>query len=103
MKKLDWSYLPVVAIFGLSLAVAPAVRAQDQGTITRITSVPDGAIFLVDGQPFNHSTSAIWPTGSKHTLSVPSLTQNGLAIRQQYNFIDWEFSGGKFSGNTITV
>ena len=51
--------------------------------------VPEGAIYLVDGQPFNHSTSVIWPTGSKHTLSVPALTQIRLAVRTQYNFINW--------------
>jgi uncharacterized protein (TIGR03437 family) len=101
MKKTDWSYLPVVAIFGLTLAMTPAVRAQ--GSITRITSIPEGAIYLVDGQPFNHSSSAIWPEGSKHTLSVPALVQNGLAVRTQYNFIDWEFAGGNLPSNTVTV
>ncbi|MCU1232433.1 MAG: hypothetical protein JWP63_400 [Candidatus Solibacter sp.] len=79
-----------------------AVRAQDQGTVTRITSVPEGALYLVDGQPFNHSTSAIWPTGSKHTLSIPSASQN-LGVRTLYNFIDWEYAGGKLPGSTVTV
>ncbi len=102
MKKIDWSYLPIAAIFALSMALAPVFHAQDQGTITRITTVPEGAIYLVDGQPFNHSTSAIWPTGSKHTLSVPAANQN-FVIRTQYNFLSWEFAGQLLPGSTVTV
>ncbi len=88
MKKIDWSYVPLVTLFGLSLAVAPVFHAQDQGSITRITTVPEGATYLVDGQPFNHSTSVLWPTGSKHTLSVPALSQSN-AIRTLSTFINW--------------
>jgi uncharacterized protein (TIGR03437 family) len=102
MKKIDWSYVPLVVLFGLSLAVAPVFHAQDQGSITRITTVPEGATYLVDGQPFNHSTSVIWPTGSKHTLSVPALTQSN-AIRTLSTFINWSFAGGTFDGSTVTV
>src|SRR4051812_28732760 len=55
MKKIDGSYVPIVAVFALSMALAPVFRAQDQGSITRITTIPEGASYLVDGQPFNHS------------------------------------------------
>jgi uncharacterized protein (TIGR03437 family) len=101
MKRIDWSYVPIAAVFGLSMAIAPVFRAQDQGSLTRITTVPDGATYLVDGQAFNHSTSAIWPTGSKHTLSVPATTQ--VAVRTQYTFLNWSFAGSNLTSNTVTV
>src|SRR5579862_1483231 len=58
MMKTDWSYVPLVCLFGLSMALAPVFHAQDQGALTRITTVPEGATYLVDGQVFNHSSSA---------------------------------------------
>jgi uncharacterized protein (TIGR03437 family) len=102
MKKIDWSYIPLVVLFALSMALAPVFRAQDQGTVTRITVIPEGAQFVVDGQPFNHSMSAIWPNGSKHTLSVPFVNQN-LETRTRYTFRDWEYSGGTFANNPVTI
>ena len=101
-KKFDWSYVPIVVTFALSMALAPGLRAQDLGTITRITTVPEGAQYLLDGQAFTHSQSAIWPTGSKHTLSVSAGPQSN-GIRTQYTFRDWEFAGGSFNFNPVTV
>ena len=77
MKKLDWKYVPVFVIFALSIALAPVFRAQDQGALTRITPVPADAEYTVDGQTYTHASSAFWPTGSKHVLSVPNPTQTG--------------------------
>jgi hypothetical protein len=87
MKKLDWKYVPIFVIFALSIALAPVFRAQDQ-SITRITPIPDGAEYVVDGQTYSHASSAVWPAGSKHTLSVPNTTQY-YQQRTQYTFSAW--------------
>jgi uncharacterized protein (TIGR03437 family) len=101
MKKFDWKYVPIFVIFALSLALAPAFRAQDQGSITRITPVPDGAEYTVDGQTYNHASNALWPAGSKHTLWVPNPLQ--VSVRTQYAFGGWEFDGGPLPFNPLTV
>src|SRR5450631_1796523 len=101
MKKLDWKYVPIFVIFVLSLALAPVFRAQDQGSITRITPLPDGAQYSVDGQSYTHASSALWPAGSKHTLSVPFDAQ--VAVRTKYVFRNWAFNGGVISFNPVTV
>ncbi len=102
MKKFDWKYLPIFILFALSVALAPVFRAQDLGSVTRITPVPDGAQYQVDGQTYNHASSAVWPAGSKHTLWVPVIVQAPQA-RMQLAFRDWEFSGGSFQTNPATV
>ena len=61
MKKFDLKYIPIFILFALSMALAPVFRAQDLGSITKITPVPDGGTFLVDGQSYSHAASAIWP------------------------------------------
>src|SRR5664280_1350039 len=75
MKKFDWKYVPIFVIFAFSMALSPVFRAQDLGSITRITPVPDGAAYTVDGQTYWHASSAVWPAGSKHTLFVPATVQ----------------------------
>ena len=101
MKKIDWKYVPIFVIFAFSMALSPVFRAQDLGSITRITPVPDGASYTVDGQTYWHASSAVWPAGSKHTLSVPATTQ--VNQRTKYAFNDWEFAGGAFQFNPVTV
>jgi uncharacterized protein (TIGR03437 family) len=102
MKKFDWKYVPIFAIVALSMALAPVFRAQDLGSITRITPMPDGAAYTVDGQNYSHASSAVWPAGSKHILGVPATLQVGQ-IRTQYVFRDWEFAGGSIQFNPVTV
>lgn len=101
MKKFDWKYVPIFVIFALSMALAPVFHAQSQGALTRITPVPDGAGYYVDGQYYNHASSAMWPAGSKHTLWVFDPIQLSQ-IRTQYVFTGWEFSGGPLP-NPVTV
>jgi uncharacterized protein (TIGR03437 family) len=101
MKKFDWKYVPIFVIFAFSMALSPVFRAQDLGSITRITPVPDGASYTVDGQIYSHASSAVWPAGSKHTLFVPATGQ--VNQRTQYVFNDWEFTGGSLPGNPVTV
>src|ERR1035441_4372915 len=101
MKKFDWKYVPIFVIFALSMALAPVFHAQSQGSLTRITPVPDSAGYLVDGQYYTHASSALWPVGSKHTLWVPNLVQTGQ-VGTEYVFSDWEWSGGSLP-NPATV
>src|ERR1035441_6011279 len=101
MKKFDWKYVPIFVILALSMALAPVFHAQTQGSLTRITPVPDGAGYLVDGQYYQHASSALWPAGTKHTLWVPDLVQS-TQLRTQYVFINWEWSGGALP-NPVTV
>src|ERR1035438_5471806 len=100
MKKFDWKYVPIFVIFALSIALAPVFRAQSSGSLTRITPVPDGAGYTVDGQFSAHESSALWPEGSKHTLFVANAIQT-VQERTQYVFIGWEFSGGSLP-NPVT-
>ncbi|MEO8596870.1 MAG: hypothetical protein ABI759_26355 [Candidatus Solibacter sp.] len=101
MKRLDWKYIPIAVVFIMSVALAPVFRAQEQGAITRITPVPDGAEYMVDGQAYTHATAAAWPSGSKHTLWVPNVTQSG--IRMRYTFRAWDFTGGVLQANPVVV
>ncbi len=101
MRKNFWNYLPVVVLLGLSMAVAPVFRAQS-GTLTRITPVPDGAEYTVDGQIYIHPTSALWPVGSKHILAVPNTIQTGQ-VRTLLAFQTWQFAGTSLPLNPLPV
>jgi uncharacterized protein (TIGR03437 family) len=102
MKNLDWKSVLIFVMFALSLVLAPVFRAQDLGAITRITPVPDGAEFLVDGQSYAHAISAVWPVGSKHTLAVPNPQQvNG--VRTQHVFGGWQFDGGTLPNPAVVT
>lgn len=82
------------------MLLAPTVRAQELST-TRIVTVPDGAFYSVDGQSYQHSTSFIWPKGSKHVLQAP--TDAGTAFGIQYAFQTWQWSGGPLAGNPVSI
>ena len=101
MKNFNWKYVLIFVVFALCLTLAPAFRAQDLGSVTRITPVPDGAEYTVDGQTYTHASSAVWPAGSKHILAVPNTAQ--VQIRTQYTFTHWEFVGGTLLFNPISI
>jgi len=82
-------------------ALAPRCPAQNLGAATRIKTVPPGLRFTVDGQVFQGAASAVWPTGSKHTLQI--LDQAQFQLRTQFVFKDWEFSGVSFPGNPMVI
>jgi len=89
MKKPDWKTVSVLAVFGFSVMMAPVFKAQITGALTRVYSVPDGAMFRVDGQLFSQATSAIWPEGSKHILLVDGTTQQ-TGPRSRLVFSKWQ-------------
>ena len=93
-------FIPITFVWALVLFLAPPVHSQTQST-TRVIPNPDGGIYYVDGQIYEHATSFIWPQGSKHTLSAPITSLPGFNV--QYAFQSWEWSGGQLPGNTVVV
>ena len=105
MKKflLKFASFLIVAIVILA-AFAPVVRAQNLGGTVRISTVPDGPYYMVDGMNYNHAVSAVWPSGSKHLLSVQSLMQDGVSNKARYTFQNWQAGGVTLpAGNIVTV
>jgi uncharacterized protein (TIGR03437 family) len=104
LKKLDWTSLPILAAFVLSVAMAPVFHAQSQGTITKVTPVPDGTFFSVDGATYQHAVSNVWPEGSKHVLSVVSPQYPPSGAKSVLMFDHWEFGNNTVSAaNPITI
>ncbi|MGA3242564.1 MAG: hypothetical protein ABSG03_40495 [Bryobacteraceae bacterium] len=85
-----------------ALAAAFVSVASAQSSITLIGTNPNGAIYNVDGQNYSQPTSALWPAGSKHVLSVSNTAQSSM-IGEQLVFSNWVWAGGSFAGNSITV
>src|SRR5215472_6195820 len=96
MRKLISHLISFLLAAALVAVLASAARAQDQST-TRIVPVPDGAIFMVDGAQYQHATSFIWPTGSKHQLQAPNLSFP--FFNTQYVFQSWTWPGGAITQN----
>jgi uncharacterized protein (TIGR03437 family) len=87
---------------GLLLCCA-GLQAQDT-TISsvRISTVPDGARFYVDGMQYVSAQVFLWPQGSKHIVQFPTDSSNGtstgcqMTLDQQtaYCFNSWVTSAG---------
>jgi uncharacterized protein (TIGR03437 family) len=105
MKKFCLKFTPLILILIVILAAfAPVVHAQDLGITVRISPVPDGAFFGVDGMQYNHAVTAVWPAGSKHTLSVLSVIQYGAGNKTRYTFSGWQTSKMPLpGGNVVTI
>src|SRR4051812_8818113 len=93
MKRLDWKYLPIGALFVLSTALAPVFRAQEGSTVTRVRSVPPDALFTVDGTAYNGVASAVWAPGGTHYLNAISPQNPPGQPKALYVFKQWEFGG----------
>jgi uncharacterized protein (TIGR03437 family) len=94
-------FLSLLLAAAASWPLVQVCRAQNQTSVTQILPVPDGGQFYVDGQYYSHGTSAVWPTGSAHTLyAVP---QGTPAVGTQYVFQTWQWSGGTLAGNPVIV
>ncbi|MBS1858734.1 MAG: hypothetical protein JST11_25410 [Acidobacteria bacterium] len=93
MKRLDWKYLPILALFTLSTALAPVFHAQDL-SVTSVSTVPADAYYMVDGTSHNGPISAAWPAGSAHTLFAPSPQNPPGQLKTRYVFSGWQFAAG---------
>ena len=98
-----------------ALLITPLAPAQSQ-SVTRIRAIGgNGAApsFSVDGFNYTQSAAFLWPTGSKHTLTVDPLVQADVSTLTQYAFQSWSFTGtdsqggaasGSFSSaSTVTI
>ena len=103
MKRLDWKYLPIAALFVLSTALAPVYRAQDGNSVTRVRTDPPGAFYSVDGTTFTNDSAAIWPIGSKHTLSALSPQFAPANPKIRYTFSGWQFGDAASALNPTTI
>jgi uncharacterized protein (TIGR03437 family) len=91
-----------ISILSVLFCAAPAFQTQNLGSAVRVYTVPDGVGFGVDGQQYLHPMTAVWPAGSKHSLSVNNLVQYGQKTR--YQFKSWQ-TGGKLlpGGAYVTI
>jgi uncharacterized protein (TIGR03437 family) len=89
-------------IVRFTLAVTFISAAAAQNSITLVGTNPKGAFYNVDGQNYTQATSALWPAGSKHVLSVTA-TQTNLILGEQLVFESWQWAQGTFLNNSITV
>src|SRR4051812_8267307 len=77
--------------------------AAQTTSVTQIYTIPGGIAYTVDGQFYRVPSSAVWPAGSKHVLSLNPL-QVGLNTKTQYAFNSWQYVGGTITGGaTVTV
>ena len=101
MKRFESEFLRICIVVMIAAAFAPRCPGQSLGAATRITTEPPGLSFTVDGENFQSAASAVWPTGSKHTLQVVIPVQ--YQGKAQFVFKNWEFSGIAFEGTQMIV
>ena len=85
------------------VGIALGLQAQTSSTI-KISTVPNGAKFVVDGQLYTSAITLVWPTGSEHILQFvtdPPLSggsnasvQTGPNGQVQYVFSGWVDNAG---------
>jgi uncharacterized protein (TIGR03437 family) len=105
MKQFVLKFAPFIIVWlAIFAAFAPVVEAQDLGTRVQISTTPDGPYYMVDGMNYQHATSAVWPTGSKHLLAVQSMVQNGVTNKARYTFQNWTADKSTLpGGNVVTI
>jgi len=103
MTKSFANYLPIFTVMAMQVAVTPVSHAQDGGTVTHVTPVPDGAYFRVDGVSYMHQAAAVWPIGSKHILWVDTPIQTLPSSKTRLSFKAWEIDGTQLPVNPVAV
>ncbi|MEO5925581.1 MAG: M12 family metallopeptidase [Bryobacteraceae bacterium] len=64
-------------------------------SVTRVTTIPTGLAFMVDGERYTAAQSFNWSAGSSHTISVDTTQNSGSAITPTRNsFVRWTDGGG---------
>jgi len=105
MTKSFSKFLTAAALIAIAMgAYAPLDRAQSL-ILTRVSSVPDGPEFYVDGGVYAHAMSAFWPAGSVHSLWVPQGVGFSYNADRtiQYTFIGWSSGSTALPGNPVSV
>src|SRR5947208_3096415 len=88
--------------FSAILSVLAGNAAAQSSSAVRIYTLPDGVGYTVDGQYYTLPSSAIWPNGTKHVLSVNPYPA-GSNLNTRYTFGSWRYAGGTLPGSTVTV
>jgi len=94
----------VLARFAVAAAVLGCLaftpHACAQSVITTVSTVPDNAYYVVDGQLFSGTHSFAWPVGSQHFLNVASQVQPYLTAPTVYTFAGWAEGSSTTAGTT---
>ncbi|MDP2996096.1 MAG: hypothetical protein Q8N47_01330, partial [Bryobacterales bacterium] len=71
----------------------------------RVSTMPSGAQYYVDGQAYFSPQVFLWPAGSKHVLSVEPPVQTGVRFGERHTFAGWTDSTGRLTaaGPTISI
>jgi len=104
MKKYRVKFTRFVLIIPMiSAGLAPVSRAQSLGAAVTVFTSPAGPTFSVDGTNYTQAMSAVWPAGSKHTLSVQSTIQVGPNLISRFTFSNWQTNGIVIPGGGTVI
>ncbi len=112
--------VPGSLLLALVVASAPPLPAQEMVSVS-VSTQPSGARYTVDGLQYIQPTNFVWPSGSKHVVSIVSptynseshlricespsdspLTQFDPSCKARYIFSSWETSAGPLSTGAVT-
>src|SRR3954447_2371918 len=88
--------------FAASLIVLTGAARAQVSSAGQVYTVPSGIAYTVDGEFYRVPSTAFWPAGSKHVLSLNPV-QEGLNAKTRYAFGAWQYAGGSLPGATVTV
>jgi uncharacterized protein (TIGR03437 family) len=105
MIKVIRKFAPFLIVALAVLAIlTPSVRTQNLGVTVRISAVPSGPFYMVDGVNYTQPFAAVWPVGTKHTLSVQSMVQEVGGTNVRYTFQNWMAGTTPLpGGNVVTL
>ncbi len=87
-------------IIPLSLLLL-AGQLSAQVLTNKVSTVPSGAVFWVDGTPYTSPQVFLWQVGTKHVLQINA--QNDAALSTRYASDGWTDATGTFSAPSSTV
>ena len=79
--KVATRFIGIIFAAGILLTTARVTVAQTV-SLTTVSANPQGPVFSVDGTNYTNPMSALWPQGSKHSLSTQP--QQGTPEGVQY-------------------
>ena len=87
-------------IISLSLLIL-AGQLNAQVVTNRVSTVPTGAVFFVDGTAYTSPQVFLWQSGTKHVLQINP--QSDAALSTRYATEGWTDSTGTFSAPSSSV
>ena len=103
MKKLDWSYVPIVGLFRVEHGAGAGFPRTGPGI--DYADYPGAGRRRITRSMASHSLTPAAPSGRRAAnIRSPFRPRfRPAAIRIQYAFRDWEFAGGSFPYNPLTI